>query len=132
MRCCQAGDGEGEDLKKDGNVLVIAPDAQLRRSIAFLLETEGYRISSHAALPEQDSSVEAGQCAVVDEGVLIENDAGRWDRLQRLASSFVMLTSGLWAPRPHFLVHSVEKPLLGQSLVEAVAAAIRAGGERAK
>lgn len=128
MRCCHVGDSEGESLTKDGDVLVIAPDGQLRRSIAFLLEAEGYRISSHATVPMQAGYPAAGRCAVIDEDALTDGE-GLWPRLQRLASSFVMLSSGLLVPRPHFLMHSVEKPLLGQSLVEAVEAAIRGIGD---
>lgn len=107
---------------------MVAPDPQLRRSITFLLEAEGYAVTPSCALPHAAEEIAAAApadgCAVVDEAA-VTDASDFWDRLAHLACAVVMLSSGRLAPPPHFLVHSVEKPMLGRHLVEAVQAAFR-------
>jgi len=111
-------------LKSDNDVLVIAPDAQLRRSITFLLETEGYEVTAYDRVPAAGVAPKPVRaCAIVDEAVLAEG-GDIWDRLGRISDTLVMLVSRRVVPPDAFPVRLVEKPLLGQSLVEAVGRAI--------
>lgn len=109
------------DVKSPESVLVIASDDTLRRSLAFLLEAEGYAVSSHDRMPlglapgEQRS-----RCVIVDEGSL---GAGTWERLAELADAIVVLLSRA-RELPPGRIHTVEKPLLGDDLVAAVEAAL--------
>jgi CheY-like chemotaxis protein len=37
-----------------GHILVIAPNPDFRRSLAFALETEGYSVEAEGAIPSKD------------------------------------------------------------------------------
>ena len=115
-------------MQEDATVLVIAPDPDFRRSIAFLLRAEGYDVTHHEALPAEIGSRPPERCAVVDEASIGDGDDFR-ERLRRLADTIVVLRS---VPRelPGMgFVQTVDKPMLGASLVEAVQAAFhRSGG----
>jgi FixJ family two-component response regulator len=117
-------------LKTNKNVLVVAPDTQLRRSITFLLEAEGYEVTAYDRVPASDMAPKPRRsCAIVDEAALADGE-DIWDRLGRIAETLVMLVSSGVMPPTTFLVRPVEKPLLGQSLVEAVGKAIDALSDR--
>lgn len=111
-------------MRIDAKVLVIAPDKDLRRSIAFLLEAEGYDVSAHATVPLPDAA-ETGRrhCAVVDEDATVgEPDA--WDRLGSVADTIVLLRDRTRELPANLAIHTVEKPFLGQNLVLAVRSAL--------
>ena len=116
-------------MRNEKNVLVIAPDADFRRSIAFLLEAEGFEVTHHDAVPFGDPASSPERCAVLDEASVAADD-DIWDRLRGVAETFVLLLSKPRALPPHLLVQSVEKPLLGASLVEAVQTAFGLSGGR--
>lgn len=117
-------------MENDRKVIVIALDAPLRDSITFLLEAEGYEVTAHDHIPPWAEPVEARtSCAIVDEGALRGGD-DIWARLGRVAEAFVMLVSGALVVPPSFSFMPVEKPLLGQSVVEAVARSIRSRSHR--
>lgn len=107
-------------MRIDAKVLVIAPDKELRRSIAFLLEAEGYDVSAHEAVPLSDVTGTAHpRCAVVDEDATVgEPDA--WDRLRSVADAIVLLRDRTRELPANLTIHTVEKPFLGQNLVQAV------------
>ena len=106
------------------NLLVVAPDARLRASIAFLLRAEGYDVTASEQIPRPGTEWLPAPCAILDEEAL----AGRpdaWAALRELAGSFVMVVSKARPSPTELLTRQVVKPLLGQMLVEAVNAAIR-------
>ncbi|NJR13471.1 MAG: hypothetical protein HC779_03505 [Phyllobacteriaceae bacterium] len=114
-------------MDTERNVLVIAADATFRRSIAFLLEAEGYGVTAHASLHGAAAKGPArNHCAIIDEDAAGGLEV--WDRLQALADAIVVLFSrALELPRNlpgHIRVQIVEKPPLGQDLVLAVRAAL--------
>lgn len=110
------------DVKSPESVLVIASDDTLRRSLAFLLEAEGYVVSSHDRMPLGLAPGEPrSRCVIVDEGSL--DGAGTWERLAELADAIVVLLSRA-RELPPGRIHTVEKPLLGDDLVAAVEAAL--------
>lgn len=101
-------------------VMVIAPNAELRRSIAFLLEAEGYAVTVHTTLlPDKLPAVPRRRCAVVDDAAL-RDEPEAWSRLPQIADSFVMLLDGTRELPAGLVAYRVEKPLLGLNLVEAV------------
>ena len=107
-------------------VLVVAPDRELRRSIEFALEAEGFGISAHAELAAALSSprLECAACAVIDENAIGARSAAHLlpDHVGR---PVVLLVDRLRAdPQAAPGMSVLTKPLLGRMLVETVAAAI--------
>lgn len=105
------------------DVLVVAPDAELRRSIAFALEAEGLCIASRPDLPDAaEPAFWDARCSVVDEDA-VEAAPDGWRRLAALTQPQVLLVDRLAVPEACAAV-ALRKPLLGRGLVEAVLAAI--------
>jgi len=108
-------------------VLVVAPDQELRRSIEFALEAEGFIVASYALLAAALVAPQSGKaaCAVVDEEAIIgQPESG--DRLQRLGRPVILLIDRLQAVPPAAVVQVLMKPMLGSQLVESVGRAIAA------
>lgn len=105
-------------------VLVVAPDDELRRSIAFALEAEGFVVSPRRRL----SSVVEGlhdnafDCAVVDEEAIDRREG--WGGLSPIACPIVLLIDRLRNLPGHMAVTPLAKPLLGRDLTETVARCI--------
>lgn len=107
-----------------GRILVIAPNSDLRRSMAFALEAEGYVVTTHATIPGNDSS-RGYDCVVLDHKAAA---GAREAALLFCRSSFpVLLLAG--APLPWLSAEVfgvVPTPLSGDALSEAVLSAVRA------
>jgi hypothetical protein len=101
-------------------ILVLVPDEDLRRSIAFVLEAEGFAVFSSSHIPDASSGLltGAGGCAVVDETVLLAEGAA--DRLARLCRPIILLTNRAFLSGPLSIHTTIMKPLLGRGLVDAV------------
>ena len=103
-------------------LLVIAPDPDLRRSMAFALEAEGYVVTSHAAIPGQHGA-QGYDCVVLDHA------AARGPRAAVLAfcreSRAIVLLAGT---AQHWLAREVSSvlrtPLAGGGLSDAVRLAL--------
>jgi len=106
-------------------ILVVVPDAPIRQSILFVLETEGLAIVSLEQLPEPTSSDPGFDCAVVDEDA-IRSLPGGWSRLRGAGLPIVLLVDTLGDGAVGG-ARSVRKPLLGSALVEAIRAALAEG-----
>ncbi len=102
----------------------MVPNEELRRSIEFTVEAEGFECESHAGFPTvfATHAVNGFDCAVVDEDAV---DAGQ-KNLHRFAGIaggerpvvvLVDRTAALAADLPFRLLR---KPLLGQALIEAI------------
>lgn len=108
-------------MKSDRDVLVIASDAVLRRSLAFLLEAEGFDVTSSDGVPPvAEAPLVRARCAVVDDASVEEPEF--WARLATMAESVVLLLARVRDLPADLPVTTVEKPLLGGTLVEAVTA----------
>jgi hypothetical protein len=98
-------------------ILVIVPGSDLRRSLAFSLETEGCIVTSRSAIPSANPG--RGYDAVV-----LDHSAARGDRDPVLAlcrNARVILLAG--TPQPWLLgcVRSVvQTPILGHALTRAL------------
>lgn len=110
-------------------ILVVVPDAPIRQSILFVLETEGLDIVSLEQLPEAAASDPGFDCAVVDEDA-IRSMAGGWGRLRGTGLPIVLLVDRLGDGAVDG-ARSVRKPLLGSALVDAVRAALADGRHNA-
>jgi F420-dependent methylenetetrahydromethanopterin dehydrogenase len=103
-------------------VLVVVPDSELRRSIAFALEAEGYAIEQHCLLADAVRA-SAGPdviCIVVDENAVAGRSAAG-AILEASEKPLVLLVDKLRAAPGTKGVTILTKPLLGQLLVETVA-----------
>ncbi len=109
-------------------VLVVVPDAPIRQSILFVLETEGFAIVSLEQLPEPAASDPGFDCAVVDEDA-IRALPGWWKRLRGTGLPLVLLVDTLGDGAVDG-ARSVRKPLLGSALVEAIRTALGDGRRR--
>lgn len=108
------------------HVLIVAADESMRRSLAFMLEAEGYAV---AAMPRFDvepypPAPDGRACvAVIDQDAL----AGRKNpsaELARLNRPVILLVERMW-PSPSLPeLRIIEKPPLGRDLLDAVAAAL--------
>jgi FixJ family two-component response regulator len=106
------------------DLLIIASDVALRRSLTFLLEAEGYAVQAHASIDQAARSSPANQrCAVIDDEA-IADDGIDWAKLGTLADVVVLLLSRVRELPAGQVVHPVEKPFLGDNLVRAVRSAL--------
>lgn len=106
------------------DVLVIAADAVLRRSLEFLFEAEGFAVSSHDAIPARAKRQARNRCAVVDESALTF-DTEEWARIAELTETIIVLLDEARELPRDMPVHTIEKPVLGAELLETVKAAMR-------
>ena len=111
-------------LEHGRKVLVVVPNAELRRSIEFTVEAEGYEIESHAGFPTVFATHKANgfDCAVVDEDAV---DAGQRNLIEfaRIAGSkrpVVVLVDRTVALAETVPFQLLRKPLLGPALIEAI------------
>ena len=101
------------------DVLVIAADRPLRRSIVFLLEGEGLKAAAFDAPASALAASSRARCLVLDERDLA-GSAGLMPSLARLAARIILLRDGLDAtPLPADAI-VLMKPLLGDVLVDAI------------
>lgn len=111
-------------------------DRALRRSIAFLLQVEGYRVFAFAgaeaalrrlaAVGSRVLVIDAELAMAPDITALLEAMAGRplEDRLTLQPASILFLAS-TDNTEPAFASAILRQPVLGQSLLEAVSSALR-------
>lgn len=109
-------------------VLVVVPNEELRRSIEFTVEAEGYAVDSHQELATviADGSSHGFDCAVIDEDAV---DAAQRNLVEfaRLAGSerpVVVLADRLAVLVSSLPFRLLRKPLLGAALVEAILPAV--------
>lgn len=113
-------------LHPQHKVLVVVPDPELRRSVEFALEAEGFWVDSHALLAAALQAATAGQmvCTVVDENA-VSGRSGIADRLDPVPRPIVLLVDRLRnVPETTSHIAILTKPLLGRRLVDTVVALV--------
>jgi hypothetical protein len=103
------------------DVVVVAPNAALRHSIVFVLESGGFRVFPCALVETAFSSsqMELAACMVVDEEAIVDWRGARAD-FAGLAKPVILLVSSLSrAPDAPFAT-CLLKPFLGEPLLHAV------------
>lgn len=114
-----------------GMILVVVPDRELRRSIEFALEAEGLVFCAHAELAAALASPEAGAaaCLIVDEDAIAPSRNGAGNGLDGFGRPVVLLVDRMRTVPRVPGIRVLNKPLLGERLIEIVAGSI-AGGLR--
>jgi len=106
-------------------VLLAAPDAVLRHSIVFALESDGFTVQAHGLAADAFASARAcdAVCAVIDDDAV-----GDWalasGRFERFGRPVVLLAGFPRAVPALPFARLVTKPFLGAPLVEAVRDAV--------
>lgn len=111
------------------DVIVVAPDRVFRRSIVFMLESGGFGAVPHASLSAAFGShaPPGGVCAVIDEEAI--GDRQRAHGLFRRFARPIILLVSIFHETPDFPgVKNLTKPLLGESLLDAVRHAVGGTG----
>ena len=107
-----------------GHILVIAPDIDLRRSLEFALEAEGYAV---AARPQIDVALlSAGarfDCTVLDHGAVVAPPSALIDFCVR-AQPIVLLSNSAILWLSEWIAVTVEKPTPGGALSAAIQSAM--------
>jgi hypothetical protein len=108
-------------LSRSGAILVAAPGAELRQSIVFALEADGFEVDAHASLGAAiaASGSSGALCFVVDENALNGHANGAMV-LQKFGLPVILLVDRLRAIPRLARVKVLTKPLLGQRLIEMV------------
>lgn len=110
-------------MARSRTVLVAAPGAELRRSIVFALEADGYTAEPHdtlAAALAQPTAASA-LCLIVDENAL-DGHTHRAAALKRLGIPVILLVDRIRKIPRVGGMKVLAKPLLGPSLLETVRA----------
>ena len=104
-------------------ILVVAPDFDLRRSLQFALEAEGYAVTWRASIGATEMPY-AFDCTVVDHHALGNDKALAWAFLRAFEPTILL------ANAPHDLssaaFRTVLKPHLGAALTSAIHDALEA------
>ena len=107
------------------DVLVVAPDAVFRNSIAFALESGGFSVALCRHMNEGFMSPRArdAACAVVDDDAIDDWKLAR-EQFDRFAKPVIVLV-GLFRSVPDLPVAMyLTKPFLGEPLIDAVSTLI--------
>lgn len=103
-----------------GRVLVVAPDHDLRHSLAFALDAYGYSVVAEEAWPREPGA-ERFDCVILDEHVLSE-PAVRPHGLFAVRGPIVLLAYSGAALSQGWFDTILAMPLKGEAVVEAVVA----------
>ena len=106
-------------------ILVVAPTADLRRSLRFALESEGYFVTDSPWMERLRVSPGEFDCTIVDSHAAV----GDLEDLAEFCRSFhpvILLANAASHPLAAFVFSIVFKPLLGPFLSQAVRRAIDA------
>jgi hypothetical protein len=116
-------------LSRPGTILVAAPGAELRQSIVFALEADGFEVDAHASLGAAiaASGSSGSLCFVVDENALNGHPNGA-KALQKFGLPVILLVDRLRAIPRLTRIKILIKPLLGQRLLEMVRGALASDG----
>lgn len=102
-------------------ILVVAPDADFRRSLEFALETEGFAVEGHPRIETAFGSPRAGTaaCAVVDDTAVADWKALAAE-MRLFGRPLILLLDRVRAVPDLPLTTALTKPFLGAPLTEAV------------
>lgn len=112
------------ELPTNAKILVVAPDRDFRRSLAFVLEAEGCRVNIVERLPDLDTLSDRYDCLVIDHRSI---PAGARDGIlfAGMRTPVVVLSSNAQDMIARGFERVVLKPFLGHKLVEAVRDVLR-------
>ena len=117
------------ELPTNAKILVVAPDPDFRRSLAFVLEAEGCRVNILERLPDLDTLSDRYDCLVIDHRS-IPAAAQSGTLLASMRTPMVVLVSDAQDMVARGFERVVVKPFLGHKLVEAVRDALKQEPQR--
>lgn len=109
-----------------GRILVVAPDHDLRQSLAFALAAYGYSVVAEEAWPREPGT-ERFDCVILDEHVLSEPSI-RPRALFSVRGPIVLLAYSDAALSQGWFDTILAMPLKGEAVVEAVVAVMARRG----
>lgn len=107
-----------------GHILVVAPNSDLRASLVFALEAEGYQVTANEALPDFSWVASQGfDCAVLDQRAL---SGPEYESIAFCVKAYPVV---LLAARPfpwlvEWVSQIVDMPAIGNAMSAAVREAI--------
>lgn len=107
-----------------GHILVIAPNADLRRSLRFALEAEGHSILSCSSVAEALAAPGPYDCTVIDHHA----SDGTLASFPKLFGPVVLLANSATHPLARHSAATLTKPALGPFLSQAVGQAMAPRG----
>jgi CheY-like chemotaxis protein len=109
------------------NLLIVAPSPDLRQSLTFAFESEGYEVVAVASLGDPRPQPDKVDCIVLDHHATDASDADALDFCARY-TPIVLLAN--YAPHKlsSLVFRTVQKPLLGPTLSFAVRVAVSSRG----
>jgi DNA-binding NtrC family response regulator len=110
-------------------ILLVAPDSDLRKSLEFALQAEGYEVTSRASIGARERPG-AYECTVIDHHALGNNSAAAADFCSVFAP-VILLTNHPGHPLAPLAFRTLLKPLLGAALIGAVRDAMAAARSNA-
>jgi hypothetical protein len=113
---------QAASLQRSRTILVAAPGAELRRSIVFALEAEGYAVDPHLSLRAATNSPRASSahCLIVDENALDDQALA----LHEFGRPIILLVDRLRDIPDLSAMKVLAKPLLGRQLTDTVQSAL--------
>lgn len=107
------------------HILVLAPSEELRRSLQFALEAEGYHVTSRDGFQDPAGLPDDADCAVLDHHAAQGHLAAALDFVERFAP-VILLANAPTHPLALRSFRTVTKPFLGPFLSQAIGSAVRA------
>jgi DNA-binding response OmpR family regulator len=107
-------------LPRSQTILVAAPGTELRQSIVFALEADGFSVDPHLSLSAAMASAGASDAAllVVDENAL--DQAKGYKALKELGRPVILLVDKMRVGTRLGNIKVLTKPLLGRLLTDTV------------
>lgn len=113
----------------NGRILVIAPEVDMRRSLVFALEAEGYAVTARAELDTVQFSTDPHyDCTVLDQKAVTGSAEEVIDFCER-ARPVVLLSDGPIAWLSDSIAQVVETPTPGSALSSAIRRAVLLGSD---
>ena len=107
------------------HVLIIAPNGELRRSLQFVLEAEGFVATTRDGFDDPLGFPDDADCVVLDHHAAQAHLPAATDFVQRHAPVILLSNTPAHPLAPHCF-RTVTKPFLGPFLLQALWHAIRA------
>ena len=104
-------------------VLIIAPSTDMRQSLHFALESEGYAVTASSTIAETTSLPQTFDCTVLDHHAELVDRAGALELCSRVYP-VILLANALPHRLSSMVFRTVLKPMLGPPLSVAVRQAI--------
>jgi hypothetical protein len=101
------------------NIVVVAADRGLRRSVAFALEVEGYSTESYDSLCRAEGPSQGALCTILDDEI-VRAEPQALQLLRNLGRRAILLVDGLSALQAHVDNTILTKPFSGSDLLSAV------------